>query len=323
MVFLLLACQNPDDTGESEVIKESTDSESEIKPYPWSDNPDWWTDPGPIAPRMFPESVPGGIWDVRMATSTDGVNWEPDPRHIAYGFSSFDLLPTPDGLILTGVIQYIENDTVLLEQPSLLSLVTADLETWGSQRFRISDATRRWTVDGGLRIRPDGLFQAHWFGTDIEGDPATLPGEHEIYSGSWDGETLVEDGLIYSRELAADPSVCYRGDQEWLFFTYQGVTIRAAKGNGDGTFADTDLEYDFVNVPACVASDEDFRLYAQNRGGGGPPWVVHLNEDATFKSSAQLYTEEQDPFGYNSCTSPQVTFFKGKYVLFCAVMVFN
>lgn len=328
MLLLFLACRPPTESGESSPLSESKESPAdsemdsqEVGSYPWSRKADWWTEPGPMAGRMFPETVPGGLWAVRMATSRDGQSWEADPRYIAYGFSSLDLLRTEAGLILSGVVQFIEGDTVLLEQPSLLALVTPDLQQWGSQRFSITGATRRWTVDGGLRLNPDGLFQAHWFGTDIEGDPATQPGLHEVYSGAWNGESMQQERLVYSRELLADPSICWHGSQEWLFYTHEGTVIRAAKGNGDGTFADTDHRYEFVNVPFCEGTDPELGFYAQNTGGGGPPWHVRLQEDGTFIDRQNVYTE--DLFGEGNCTSPVATYFQGQYVLFCAVLVIH
>lgn len=344
VVFLLFAaCQEKPDVpvardSPADSPADSADSadstDSGLLPMPW-DAPGFWTDPGPLKNRLAPDRVDPLHWQVRMATSPDGIAWTASPDIIAYGFSSLDLLTTDQGVVLSGVIEFIQDDTVLLEMPSVFALVSQDLQTWGSIRFPIADNTRLWVVDPGLRMSRDGALQAHWYGTDAEGNPAGQPGPHEVYRAVWDGTTFRETALLFSHEWLADPSICDQAaeedsgeSQEWLFFTLEGFVVDHAEQDGPDSFAASDAPpYEFVNVPWCVeeAPDSDpdsapdaagVTVYAQNTGGGGPPWRVDVAPDGT-STRETLYTG--DLFGYDNCTSPAVTWYRDQYVLFCAV----
>lgn len=318
LLLLALACHAPEtkDSPQESTPPDSDSASTSYPQYPW-DIPGFWENPGPMSPRIGSQEVAMGQWAVRMATSADGQTWTADPHIIAYGFSSLDLLNTGDGLIIAGVVQFIDGNTVMLEMPSILALTTKDLITWNSARFKLGNATRLWAVDASLRIAPNGQFEAHWYGTDIEGDPAGLPGEHEVYRGIWDPvqAQIMEDQLVFSREWLADPVMCsVDGQEDWLLYSLDGREVAVATPQ-NGALTDA-WQYEFVNVPWCQQGDGQLTVYAQNTGGGGPPWKMAIQADGTM-SKEMVYPV--DIFGDDNCTSPAVTYFQDQYVLLCAV----
>lgn len=304
----------PEESADSTVDSSSTTTSG----LPWEDE-GFWTEPGPMEHRLLPSSVNIGDWAVRMATSVDGVNWEADPQVVAYGFSSLDLLVTEGGLLLAGVVSFIPNDSVLMEQPSVIVLNTSDLKHWGSHRFGIGDASRKWVVDPSLKWTENNGLQATWYGTDIEGDPAQLPGDHEVFTATWGESGFVQDSLLYSTEWLADPSLCTLNGERWLWYTYDSAELRVAR-EGAGGFSYLDQRYEQLNVPWCQDAGDHLEVWAQGGSGAGPPWKLTVTPDGKAEKSPVF---SGNLFGQDNCTSPAVGYYQDRYVLFCAVLTIH
>ena len=324
MWLLLLACTAPKESLPLESAADSGDSgDMPILAVPWED-PNFWTDPGPLQPLMEnPQDPPGPEWEVRIATSDDGQTWVADERLIARGMSSLHLLITDLGLIFTGVLDRRHLEGIGLDLPSdaLYALVTADLETWGSHTWSIEGGSYAQAIDPLLYWNPQGEVEAAWFGTSFDGDPAQQPGPHPILGAVWDGQAFLQEAEpLWEEEGLADPAICTLDGQSWMFATQDAGRVVAARSESGRNFEATALSWGGPTVPFCWEEEDHLMVIAQTTGGAQPPELLQVNADGSSEAQGTFWDRSPFPseFG-NSCTSPVVGQLDGLWVFACAM----
>lgn len=340
LTLLLLACRSGDDSGKEpgdppDSPGDSGAGDSDTAPpagYPWEAE-GFWTDPGLLSDLIFPTEFPTGpgpTWHLRIALSDDGVNWEADPRIIATGISSLNLLivetEAGPGVILTGVLEGKATGYfgIPAEPQTVYGLASLDLETWSSFGLPIAGASYDVVIDPALWIDRRGALQAVWYGVENnDTDPAQLPGPHPLFGAPWAGGALQQHPEpVLNIEGTADPVICPMGGEDWMFATEDTVRTIAARGtdparHGEAFEAVEGFLWDMVTVPWCRAEGEDVVVIGQTGGGRGPPEQLRVRPDGTTEALGALYA--QSPFMPESCTSPAVGRFGDRWLLICAV----
>lgn len=325
--MLLLSFGNLACTAPTPAAKESGPAEvvDTALPSPWDlEDEAFFLQDGPLTPLIWPEdaAIPRyqDHWEVRMATSTDGVTWEPEPRILAHSLSSLSALVTGAGLIL--VANPDAKFTNLRGVPNtyyaIYGLLTPDLESWGSAIWVIADAADAYIIDPALYHDADGGLHATYYSTRLTADdPVAVAGPHTIRSARWEGG-FVEEGEIYSAEGLSDPVICRFDGQYWLAATEDASRIHFATSTDGQVYETSPLTWEGVSVPHCAADHDRLDLLAQEPDGWTAPQTASVSADATLSLGAPLYTAH--PWGDN-CTSPVTVFFQEKWALFCAVRV--
>ncbi len=301
------------------------DGDGDGFPDAWAETEYW--EESPLASLLLPTEVPDGThWEVRIATSTDRLTWEPDNRVIAHGFSSLDLIVAGEMLILAGMVDgAVARDLPASVQGyNIPAIATADLETWGSQTWPIGQGSETNVVDPSLQLGSDGVLRATWFAHSTPGvDPATIEGIHLVQRGTWsDTGTFIQDDFEeeFAEEWLADPVICELDGTPWMFYTHFAERIRAARStDGGGHFEPvTTFSWEEPSVPFCIAEEDGIRVIAQTSGGRFSPRQGWVASDGSFTEIEPLY--EDHPWGDN-CTSPVVGYWQERWVLACAVQV--
>lgn len=294
-------------------------------PKSWTTD-EYWAE-NPLSPIVLPDTVPTTRhWQIRIATSPDRRIWTPDPRVIAYGLSSLDLLVAGDWVVIAGMLSPEQNDTFpdIVGPYTIPAIASKDLVSWGSQTWTIGDGTHEFLVDPSLQLGSDGVLRATWFGhSEPDVDPALIEGSHLVYRAPWsDTGTFVQDGLsaAYYDEWLVDPVVCEMDGTPWLFYTYEGESIRAADSLDGGTrFQPVDgFSWDGPSVPYCLGGETGMLLIGQERGGLYPPRVADVLSNEELIEKGLLFVES--PWG-EYCTSPVLGFVNDQWLLVCAVEV--
>ena len=346
--LLLVACNDPDkdspiqgddstddsavdSTSDSGADDSGTDTAPPIE-FPWSTE-GFWTDPGLLAELIYPTEFPTGpgpTWHLRIALSDDGVNWEADPRIIATGISSLNLLVVETdggpGVVITGVLEgkatgYFD---IPAEPQTVYGLASRDLETWSTFGLPIEGASYDVVIDPALWIDRTGALQAVWYGVENnDTDPAQLPGPHPLFGAPWSGSALQQyPEPVLNIEGTADPVICPMGGEDWMFTTEDTVRTIAARGadparHGEAFEVVEGFVWDMVTVPWCRAEGEELVVIGQTGGGRGPPEQMIVRADGSTEARGALYA--QSPFMPESCTSPAVGRFGDRWLLICAV----
>ncbi|GDX79076.1 hypothetical protein LBMAG42_08870 [Deltaproteobacteria bacterium] len=311
------------DTGEE--TNPYADNDGDGLPDAWA-NADYWAS-GPLSSLILPTELPTAThWEVRVATSADGVAWVPDERVIAWGISSLDLLVAGDTLVIAGMI----DGEAARELPpdvqgyTIPALATTDLLTWGSKTWTITGGNDTNLVDPSLQLGSDGLLRAAWFAHSEPGvDPATIEGVHNMQRGTWsETGTFAQDDADpeYAYEWLVDPVICELGETQWLFYTNLAERVYAAHSPDGGEHFDMEASFSWEgpSVPFCISGDDDIRVIGQTPAGKDAPLQGILTTDGTFTETGPLYAEH--PWGEN-CTSPVLGYWKDQWVLACAVQV--
>lgn len=319
-MWLLLACAGGPDSSEDSVV-ESTSTTVEVYQNPW-DEQGFWTEEGPLSPMLeTSHRPPTPFWAVWLATSSDGQNWTASEFPLSLGLSSLHLLVVEEGVLITGVVDRRQFEREGLELPAMnqiYALVSADLKTWGSHAWAVSDAASKEVIDPGLYLDLQGGLHAAWFGSSSGNDPAQEPGPHPVRGGTWNGTdftTQTED--LFAKEWLADPAICRIDGSYRLFYTEQSQRIRMATSEDGILFEDTPgFEWDEVTVPWCREEQDHLVLLGQTVGGAGPAAQMQVNADGTTENMPSPY--QNLPFDAKNCTSLAVASFKGQWLLLCA-----
>lgn len=318
------------DSGDS-----ALDTGGTANPYADTDGdgfPDVWADPeywasGLLSPLILPTEVPSEThWEVRIATSPDGVSWTADARIIAYGFSSLDMLIAGDWVVLAGMVDgaVFADFSGMIPSYSIPALASTDLQTWGSQIWAIGAGSGNFLVDPALQLGGDGVLRATWFAHSTPGvDPAQIEGAHAVQRGIWSTTGTFVQGdpdPEYAYDSLADPVICEMGDVPWLFYTNEHKRVHAALSSDGGEHFEkvSSFSWEEPSVPFCIGGSEQITLFVQEPQGLQPPRVAVLHSDLSFEETGTIYSEH--PWGDN-CTSPVVGWFQGGWLLACAVKV--
>jgi hypothetical protein len=314
--LLLMACTAEKDSSKLESVAES-DTEPPLVEEPWKEA-GFWSEIGPLEPLFSGEDPSGPDWEVRIATSVDGVEWVADERVIARGFSSLHLLVMEEGVILSGVVdrRYLENLQTSLPDGVLYALVSPDLVNWGSVGLPVENPTHTYLIDPGLGWTREGTLQAWWYGTSEEGDPATLPGLHLIEGSIWEAGGFGVPEFLYEAEGLADPSICFLGEERWLFATESSSRVVAASG-AEQLSAVAGFKWEGVTVPFCSEEEGFISVLGQVSGGAQPPHRAIVEESGIWSDSGEAW--EELLFQGNGCTSPVEGVFQGVHFRVCAM----
>lgn len=318
------AVDTAEDTGEIE-LEPHADADGDGLPDSWGD-PVYWEE-SLLEPLILPESLPDtDHWELRIATSPDGVSWVPDERIIAYGMSSLDLIVLGDWLIVTGMLDaqlYRENPGI---EPfyRISALATEDLLNWGGVIWDIENGSDTYLVDPALQRGVDGVLRASWFAHSSAGaDPADIEGAHDVQRGTWSTSgawVQDDDDPEYGDEWLVDPVICELGGKQWLFYSHEHSRIRAAVADvGQETFERFEpFSWEGTTVPFCSSDGTEITLLGQAPGGLEAPRTGKFSNEGAFTEGASLY--KNHPWGDN-CTSPVYGKHKGQWVLACAAYV--
>ncbi|MEN9786286.1 MAG: hypothetical protein RLZZ299_1550 [Pseudomonadota bacterium] len=288
-------------------------------PAPWDEDA-FWDTPGPLADLVFPESVLEARWIVRVATREAGGRWGGSPQAVLRDFNSFDVIATPRGLVLVGLLGATGRYNP--DVASVAVFATQDLVQWSTHIWEVEDARGMNIVDPSLHRRPDGTYELIYFGTTQFGvDPVWLPGPHAIRRAPWDEDARVwredpEDVVAY--EGAVDPVVCNVGDEEWLFSTQSAVRVVADRLDADGHLDHVPFHtWEGHSVPFCREHADGLEVVAQSAAASGPPRVAQFVGER-FEDRGDLY----EPFGWSNevCTSPVIVASGSRDLLFCAFL---
>lgn len=294
------------------------------EPADWA-NPRFWEGTAFDA-ILLPTSLPSTPhWQVRIATSTDLVRWEPDPRVIAVHLSSLDLAVVGSRLLIAGMPagDFLRGLGPLPTTAFFPLLSTTDLETWGIAGVPIHQASQLFPVDPSLRLSAAGVVEAHWFGHSVRDvDPADVPGLHGVYRATWTDRLREQSppAPIFEAPTLADPVVCHFGQREWLFWTSQTRLVKAAVSEDGGrSFHEVPgFDWQGPSVPHCTVHGDRLYLVAQVEGGMAPPMVARMAPDGTIEQVQRLF----DPHLWDDdCSSPVLGRFRDRWVLACAVRV--
>jgi hypothetical protein len=301
----LAACGAPDGVGATP-----------LAPAPWNDE-DFWESPGPLAELVHPADVSSAVWIVRMATSDDGYHWEPVTEIPLVELNSLDVLETPRGLVLVGVLSRAARFGPA--GPNVAVFATTDLTRWSTHLWSLEDVRGANIVDPSLHRRPDGTHELVYYGNDVyDIDPVTLPGPHAIRRATWNGGAWAEDPVdLAAYEGAADPIVCNRGDEEWLFSTQSAERVVAGRLGAEHHLDDApERAWEPYTVPSCRSRGDGLEILAQVDAALGPPRRAWFDGE-TLRDEGNLY--DHMPWGFDSCSSPVMAQLDTRYVLFCAV----
>lgn len=291
--------------------------------FAWED-PAWWREAGPLQGLFdLSLSVDQPHWRFWYITSPDLVTWS-EPVVLGHNFSSMDLLHLDSGLVLSGSL--IPNVEVGIEGPfsAIFSLVTTDLETWGTHFISVEGADELpMIIDPS--IHPDGEgYRALFFGAGSDVDPEALPDDypnpHSIRTGWMRGDRVVVDDLtpIVQGDHIVDPTGCWwQGVHHVLATNKYGDLFHQYRPEGGVDFVDG-VDWGGVQVPYCFIdpAGERMGLMAQHGGGHGPPRVRWCDVDQVCGEQEPLVSE--DHLFEGQCTSPVMAYFEGRYVLFCS-----
>lgn len=315
-----------DDSGDTAIGPNPfADADGDGLPDAWAETEYW--EENPLASLLLPTDVPDEThWEVRIATSDDGLSWVPDDRVIAHGFSSLDLMVAGEMLILAGMVDgAVARDLPASVQGyTIPAIATADLETWGSQTWPIGQGSETNVVDPSLQLGSDGVLRATWFAHSTPGvDPATIEGIHLVQRGTWsDSGTFLQDDVEeeFAEDWLADPVICELDGTPWMFYTHFAERIRAARSTDGGAHFEpvSSFSWEEPSVPFCITGEDGIRVIAQTSGGRFSPRQGWVASDDSFTEGEPLY--EDHPWGDN-CTSPVVGYWQERWVLACAVQV--
>ncbi len=342
---LLSGCRSPkesagpsgDSAGTSADTSDSDSSATDTAPFtglPWEAE-GFWTDPGPLEGLLYPTEYPFGgspIWNLRFATSPDGVSWTADPRVIATGLSSLNLLvvETEDGpgVVITAVLdgRSAEYFGIPYGLKTIYGVASRDLQTWSTFGLPIADADYDYVIDPALWFDRTGALQAVWYGVaDHDADPAQIPGPHPILGAPWSmGAFQQRPEPILAIEGTADPVICPMDGEDWLFTTQDALRVIAARGTDSAVQAERfepveGFAWEYVTVPWCRSAGADTLLIGQSSGGVAPPSQLLVHPDGSAAQQPPVYSAS--PFEPANCTSPAVAQVGDQWLLICAVDV--
>lgn len=293
-----------EDTDTGQDTAEDTDTAEPVvdePPAEWVD-PTYWTDPGPLDPLLLPTVLPEEPhWQLRIATSADGLNWAPDDRVIAIGTWGFGALVVDDRLLVTTNVDAATaaERGVVVADGILYVLSTSDLTTWTTRAWSISEAS---VTDAALFFDLAGNVRAVWDGSDA------------IRTASWTGETFDDDGGSYVADDVGEPAVCRAGGQMVMFLTNREETIATVNA---GTDEDWELRedrgWDGAVSPACYEQSDAIVLSAMVSASIASRAVL-----ADGSMSAAVPVVSADLFG-DVCVGADIVPFGEGWLLVCSV----
>lgn len=291
--------------------------------YAWED-PAWWTEPGPLQGLFDLDLSVASHWRFWYTTSPDLETWA-DPIVLGHNFSSLDLLQLDEGLILSGSL--IPNVEAGIHGPfsAMFSLVTTDLETWGSHYIEVEGADELpMIIDPSLHKDQDGGYRMLFFGAGHDVDPEAMPDDypnpHAIRTGFIQYDRIVVEDLtpIVEGDYVVDPSGCWWHGVHHILGTnrYDDLFHQYRRAGAD-SFWDAD-PWGGVQVPFCFIDEQNDRmgLIAQHGGGHGPPRVRWCNASQECEEQQVLLPE--DKLWNGQCTTPVMAWYQEQYILFCA-----
>lgn len=317
-----------DDSGGPTTDDTATTTSPELCPTPFSggfgEDPSFWTEPGPLAPLILPNTLPeGDHWQLRMATSLNGGAWTPDPRVLAIHLSSLSLIETGGGFVINVGVDALNAEPYGVGPPvdSIVVLATQDFSSFATHNLGLLGADTHLPVDASLWQDPDGATHAVYYNYPGEigsGDPASWPGTHWISTAEYEGGCFVEGPDIYGAEGLLDPMICSRSDgTPWLFATGPAMSIVTVQGTESGFVHHT--TWDEYTVPFCMPEGDAVFLVGQTPNGDDGLYTAAIAASDAFVELGALYTEE--PF--ENCTSPVLFRRDDELVLLCAVWTFE
>lgn len=240
-----------------------------------------WAQPGdrrrPAGPRP---DVSGPFNDqVYGAVSEDGVDFEELPGPF------FEHASVPE------VVELAQTSAVGSAGTLLLYFVDFSGERLGPGSEGLSMASSRdginWTAKQPVRVREkrnrgaavdpsvvqlsDGRLRMYFFGSEVtRGDPASVPGDHVIYSAiSEDGLSFtVEQGVRFQAPGITDPDVLRVGEEWWMVLSRGHETLLARSEDGLAFAEEPRLRLTLGGVPGAVELlDGRVRIFASGRGG--------------------------------------------------------
>lgn len=270
-------------------------------PPEWVD-PSYWTDPGPIDPLLLPSVLPDEPhWQLRLATSADGLNWAPDERVIAVGTWGFGALVVEDRLL---VATNVDADVaaqygVVASDGVIYVLSTSDLTTWTTRAWSVGSAT---VADPAFYFDLDGDVRAVWDATDA------------IRTGSWTGETFADDGGSYIADEVEEPAVCRAGGQMVMFLTNEAETVATVNAGADEQWElREDRGWDGAVSPACYEESDAIVLSAVEGANIASRLVF---ADGTMSGAVPVVPT--DLFG-DLCSGADIVPFGEGWLLLCPV----
>lgn len=295
------------------------------EPDPW-DDPAFWTSTSLLDTFLDLSLTPAQPhFEVRMVEADETWTTFSAPVTIAWSVSSLDLLVLDGGLVLLASI-----DPLALDDPAdaglsrLYAFLSADGDTWGTTMIEVTGTASGRLTDPSLFVTDEGVVRAVYYSTPegSTGDPANLPGDHELRVAERDGATFFElPDVVLAAERLVDPVIC-RGDDAWHAFATQGSGVMHALGDTPDAFeVDDAFQWTGYQVPFCSAEAEGFSVVAQAGGGSGPPSSRRVDAAGVFSPEVLLWPAGDEPFGEDDCTSPVLGTLHGRNLMFCAVGV--
>lgn len=290
---------------------------------PW-EREGYWTEQNELGALFDFSQAPEVHWEVWMNSSEDGLVWESPAVLIAHSFSSLSLFVYDDVLILVGVPYVIPEidwgcDNPAHGQVSVLS--TYDLVDWGTHYWPIAGAEGETIVDPALHSDREGELWLDYFPVPekFNGDPASIPGDHEFFSARHLGEGFVAPvDAVYATPEGADPVVCLRNDTYHLFSTSHRGTVHATSSDGLAYETDTEFLWPGFTVPHCYEQDDQLHVVAHSPDVSLPPERLTILDAGGFVFPTPFIESEEGFRGH--LTSLVVGEFLGSWRLFYAVL---
>lgn len=255
----LTTFQRPPDEGEREVMRRCL-------PPP----------PGGPPPREGPPGDATGPYShqVMLATSTDGLSWEPEEAVLRDHASVPDIVQLADGRVMVYFVDGEVDDTRAIRQGGDGAWEEVEVTIEGRPSEKAWDPTVVRLSDGRVR-----LF--YFAPPPNPGDPSA---RHIVYSAiSEDGVHFThEPGIRFEHDGLMDPTVVQLPDGRWLMgVMVNRQTLLAISEDGE-SFTETGTIVEEGGIPDLVLlEDGSLRLYVNGQGGilslrstdGGGSWT--------------------------------------------------
>lgn len=227
--------------------------------------------PHPQPPSPFHDEVHGAVSD-------DGLAFRVLPGPFFQQASVPDIVEltreSPVGSPGTLLVYFVDFREMRRPGTEGISVASSrDGERWSDPR-RVSIAKK---VNQGAAVDPsivqlnDGRLRMYFFGSETtRSDPASVPGDHVIYSAvSEDGVHFeVEPGVRFGAPRITDPEVLQVGSEWWMFLSRGHETLLARSTDGLTFIPDETFTLSIGGVPgAVVLEDGRVRVFASGHEG--------------------------------------------------------
>ncbi len=204
---------------------------------------------------------------VLSATSADGLTWTRD-EGVRWAHASVPCAVADGNRIL---LYAVDADRGPGQRESTGLFTSTDGTTFEKRPFALEGNPTKKALDPCAVRDPKGGFRLYYLASDIDGDPARAPEDHEIHvATSKDGVRFQEAGVALRRPGLVDPDVFLFGSTWFCYVFARGKTEIATSKDGLTFAYQRDLGLPGYGTTAPVALDDGrLRLYAFEQGKPG------------------------------------------------------